>query len=1015
MLHGLPVAPRAAVPKLCTPLRLAWQRALRASMAVLCCCVWLVGPALALDPARPLTEFVHDRWSVDSGLPQTTIASDIVQTPDGYLWFGTHEGLARFNGHQFRVFNTDNAPALGSNGILQLAVARNGDLLIGLRDGGLARYHAGQITAVAMPDVQAGVLAIVEEPDGTLWIGTRGAGLLRLPADGSEPAWLHGPAALPDDVVVALMPSPDGFLWVGTRQGLARLHWEDGQARISAEPGLPVLSVADLMRARDGRLWLSSDDAGLWVQDGAHWRQYSVADGLAGTTVGPIHEDPDGAIWLGMLTGVQRLVDGRFDTPIGVREGLTSALVRALFIDIEGGLWVGTANGIDRFRDGRIHTIRPGYAPGEDGVRSVSRDHLGGLWIGTVSGLFRYDQGQSVRFGLADGLVNESVLAVAEDFQGAVWVATQGGVNRRNGERFVDQAPRLLAATGRAQAAQRVLLAVRGGMLIGGAVGVLLLRDDGGFERYGRAEGLPSEDVLSLQEDRHGRLWVGLRFGVARLKPAPAGTGRRYLADPLPAEFGFRAPVFGFAEWTAQRLLMVTGRGLKLAQDDQLHSYAGLDRTLFNLREDGTGHWWMCSNSGLVRVASAALEAGLKPGSGALPFDSYDRSDGMPTTQCAGGAEPSATVLANGDLAFATSRGVAVVDPARRIAPGLQPLSVQIESAEIDFQAVALPSAGAALVVQPGQRRIELSYVAPTMNDPSGARYRYQLEGEDRQWIDAGDRRAAVLANLAPGRYRFRVGAGNGAGDWSEHEAVMDILVLPHWSQSWWFRALLLAAAVLALYVGVRLRLAALARKARELSALVVERTTDLATERDRLAQANLDKTRLLDQVAAQAAQFERLARQDGLTQLANRRELDQVLQTAYAQANPVFLALGDVDHFKSINDHYSHTIGDDVLRTLADILRAHCGSADLAARFGGEELAMVLPGVDRAQAMAQIDALRSAIANHAWHSLHPKLSVTISFGLAHSSEAGGVNELIALADQRLYRSKSAGRNQLSA
>jgi len=981
--------------------------------------LWMVATAAcALDPQRPIAEFVHDNWSVDSGLPQSTIASDIVQTADGYLWLGTHEGLARFNGHEFRVYDSDNAPGLASNAILELAAARNGDLLIGLRDGGLARLHEGVIHTVPTPDVHAGVLAIAEDADGTLWLGTRGGGLLRLPLAGAA-AVIGSADGMPDDVVAALLRSPDGYLWVGTRRGLLRLDWVDGRAQLAPEPGMPVVSVSDLALDRAGRLWVATLDAGLLRRENDAWRGFDQADGLANLTVSRVREDPAGALWIGTVAGLQRLVGDRFDPPLGADEGLTSDVVRAMQVDVEGSVWVGTDSGLDRFRDGLIHAIRPGRGPGEGAIRSVAVDHEGSLWIGTTNGLFRHRDGVNRRYDRSDGLSSESVLSVLEDAHEVLWVATQdGGIHTLIGATFVDISQELEAAAGMPHGIQRALLKVRGGLLLGSQFGVLYVRDDGRREFYGKAQGLLREQVLSLFEDAAGRVWVGSRFGVMRMRRTPTGSPSSFEVETLPEAFDFPAPVLGMQALSAEHVLLATGRGLMLADGAQVRHLGATQRTLFNVASDGAGHWWMCSNRGLYRVDDASLRrladapAGTAPVK--LPALLLDHGDGMPTRQCNGGSEPSNTQLADGRLAFATARGVAVVDAGRRLAANTRPPPVHIETAEIDFQPVAMPAVGQPLVLAPGQRRLDLSYVGLSLVDPGAVRYRYQLEGEDPDWIDAGERRSAVLANLAPGDYRFQVIASNNSGVWSADGASLDIRVQPHWTQTWWFRTLLIAAALLGALLALRLRLRALARHAQELAALVKQKTADLATERDRLVQAGEEKGRLLNQLEAQSAQFEQLSRVDGLTQLANRREFDRVLADAATAGRPLCLALGDVDHFKEINDRHSHVVGDEVLRTLASILRAHCAPGQLPVRFGGEELALIMPESSLSAACAQVEAIRQAIERHPWDSLRAGLKVTISFGVADSREVHGVAGLLALADLRLYQSKAAGRNQVS-
>lgn len=985
-----------------------WQRA-----ALIAWAAFASFPAAALDPTRPIAEFVHDSWGVDSGLPQSTISGDIAQTPDGYLWFGTHEGLARFNGHQFRVFDSDTAPGMPSNGIMELYVRRNGELLVGLRDGGLLRVHGERVESLPLPAIDAGILALAEEADGSLWAGTRGAGLVQLPAQG-EPRVLTHVDGLADDVVAAVLRAPDGELWIGTRRGLQRLQRGSAGPRVVAADGLPPVSVSDLLVDRAGRLWLGSLDAGLWVREASGWRQYGPSDGLASLTAGRIREDPDGALWIGTVAGLQRFAQGRFDPPLGADQGLSSDVVRALQVDVEGSVWVGTDGGIDRFRDGIIHALRPGRGPGEGAVRSVATDRAGRLWVGTTNGLFVLQDGHERRYDGDDGLSSESVLAILENADGRLWVSTQdGGVHTLEGERFVDHSAELQSAAGMPRGIHRVLMRAQGALLLGSQFGVLRIPDEGPAEFYGEAQGLLREQVLALFEDSQRRVWVGSRFGLMRLRPAAPGAARHYEAETLAPAFAFAAPVLGMAQYAPDSLLLATGRGLALATGDEVRMLRGPTRTLFNLLDDGLGHWWACSNEGLHRFDAEVLATALRQPEMTLSGSLLERGDGMPSRQCNGGSEPSALRLADGRLAFATTGGVAMVDPRRTLAANPRPPPVHIESIALDFQPQPLPDSGVVLQVAPGRKRIDIDYVGLSLLDPGAARYRYRLEGYDEDWIDAGHQRHAVLANLAPGDYLFRVLASNNSGVWNSEGATLALHVQAHWSQTAWFRVGLLLAALLLIALGMRLRLAALARHARELSAQVRARTADLATERDRLAQADRDKDELLSRLAEQAAKFESLSRLDGLTGLSNRREFDHALAAACASGAPVCLALGDVDHFKQINDRHSHLVGDDVLRNLATILARHCAPGESVARFGGEELALVLPGADLATARARAEAIRLAIARHPWSALHPRLKVSMSFGIARAAPGGDAAQLIADADRQLYKAKASGRNRV--
>ncbi|WP_027888134.1 tetratricopeptide repeat-containing diguanylate cyclase [Meiothermus taiwanensis] len=203
-----------------------------------------------------------------------------------------------------------------------------------------------------------------------------------------------------------------------------------------------------------------------------------------------------------------------------------------------------------------------------------------------------------------------------------------------------------------------------------------------------------------------------------------------------------------------------------------------------------------------------------------------------------------------------------------------------------------------------------------------------------------------------------------------------------------------------------RLRNTELARANREL-ALAIER----------LKEANAEKSRLLDKLRQQSAELERLARQDPLTRLHNRRYLEENLEREFAAAKryklPISVALVDIDHFKQINDTFSHQIGDDVLRIVGQILEAGCRGVDFAARYGGEEFALVFPQTSLPGALVACERIRQRIEQHNWAALHPDLKVTVSIGVSSDPSLPNHEKLLAAADEQLYAAKRAGRNRV--
>jgi diguanylate cyclase (GGDEF)-like protein len=235
-------------------------------------------------------------------------------------------------------------------------------------------------------------------------------------------------------------------------------------------------------------------------------------------------------------------------------------------------------------------------------------------------------------------------------------------------------------------------------------------------------------------------------------------------------------------------------------------------------------------------------------------------------------------------------------------------------------------------------------------------------------------------------------------------------------------QALFFLGVPLLLFLGVRVRLAGLKRRNAQLESLVTARTAALAEETQRLTLANTEKAKLLTQVGEQAEAFARMAREDGLTGLANRRELDARLREEYERASrhhyPLSVAIVDADHFKRVNDGHGHAAGDEVLRRLGALLREGSREIDFVARFGGEEFVLVLPHTNLTQAHAICERLRKAVEAAPWRDVAPELLVTVSIGIAESGpdpepSSSGHERLLARADARLYEAKENGRNRV--
>jgi signal transduction histidine kinase/ligand-binding sensor domain-containing protein/DNA-binding NarL/FixJ family response regulator len=796
----------------------------RPLLAVLVAALLGARAAQALDPRKALTQYGLDSWQ--AGLPLTSIHT-VAQSRDGYIWVGTQEGMARFNGVSFTTFDRHNTPALRSSDVWTLLPARDGSLWIGTVTGGLSVMRDGRVSSFSTRDGLAAdmVLSIHEDAAGTLWVGTS-QGLSRL--EGARFKSYGTAEGLPHPVVRALASDAKGALWLGTDGGgLVRL--ENGAfTRFTTGDGLSSDHVRSLAFDSRGRLWIGTD-AGLTLLQDGRFSRYGTKDGLLGETVRGLLVDRDQSLWIATFGGLNRLRDGRFES-IGMREGLTSDVAFCLAEDREGSLWVGTiGGGLVRLRDGAVTTYTAREGLPDDLVRGVLETRDGSLWAATDGGLARLKDGNVTRVSRADGLPSDAMFALAEDRAGNLWAGGRGGLTRLGSGPPVTFARK----DGLKADLVRAVLEDREGVLWVGTDAGLSSRAPGaqGFDAPGDAP--TARPIFAIAEDAAGNLWVGTEG--SGLLCRHEGVWRTYTArDGLPSPI-VRAllPDTGGALWIG------TDNGLAELKDGRFRVFSSADGlpsdVIHQVLDDGNGGLWLSSNKGISRVSRAELQARAPDAEAPLAVTTLGSSDGMKTAECNGDFQPAGVRARDGRLFFSTVRGVAAVDPSRvgvgRLAP-----PVVIEGLSVNGAPVPV----AALVeVGPGVERFELHYAGLSFLAPERLRFRYMLEGFDRGWTEAEGRREAFYTNVPPGPYRFRVVAGVEGGPWNEAGATLDLRLRPRFNQTPAFRVLAAAAALCLVLAAYRLRVRGMRRRENELVSLVEARTRDLQAQKEAAERAH--------------------------------------------------------------------------------------------------------------------------------------------------------------------------------
>ena len=750
----------------------------------------------ATDDPLPLSQLVHGTWGTRDGLPSHSVRP-VLAARSGYVWAGTEQGLVRFDGARFTIYDRLSSPGLGSDGILALAEGRD-ELWIGT-SAGLSRLKDGRIESLA-DEVGSRVEVLLAAGDA-LWVGTHDGLAHRRQG---EWEWHRRADGLPDDLVTALALVGPDELWIGTPRGLAVLS--GGAIRRLDEAGLPSPFVNDLLVLPD-RTVLAGTDHGLAR------RRPGAAVFEADAAVGDRHvralrRSRDGMLWAATTRGLLRLGPSGLEVLGGTPGQLL--YVRGLAEDTEGGLWFGTeASGLHRLRRGGVVAFGPEEGLGTGVALAVLEDPAGAILVSGPSGLHRIRDGrvEELHATLLGGAIPTALL---EDADGTLWIGTErAGVLRvgRDGHQW-------LGLAGGATSTARVLHRDRSGTLwLGTSLGVARLLD-GHFEPVVRSEGL----VVALADAPGGGLWVGTTAGLARLE------GGRLVRVPFGARAGGEPVASLLADPDGTLWIATNGDGLWRRRGEasvQFGRRQGLhEESAFAVLDDGRGALWLTGYRGLSRVQRSDLE---EVGAGRrqeLAPTVLGVADGMKDSECMGSVQPAALRARDGRLWFPTVRGVATVDPAH-LAPNLRPPPVLVEEVLADGQAIGLPRGEASLELPAGTRRVDIRYTSLALAAADRIRFRHRLEGLDNRFVDAGQERVARYAGLGPGEYRFTLGAVGENGARNDAGATLTFEILPRVWETRWFRALgaLLAAMVALGYH--RLRVHGLVKRQRELSAEV--------------------------------------------------------------------------------------------------------------------------------------------------------------------------------------------------
>jgi len=806
----------------------------RALLVLLLLYFFSANSTAALDPEHHLRQYAHTAWRVQDGFE---VVGTVAQTTDGYLWFGTSNRLLRFDGVKFVPYDLSPiTPAL--RGINYLLGARDGSLWIGTQIG-LARLKDGKLQWYSDPAQHSGITAILEDPDGTIWLTryhvpkgegplcrVEGNGLhcygeadgiavrygLGLARDaegnlwfgssalcrwrpGSASTYLNEVAKRPDagDGIIDIAAGPSGTIWATTEvalPGMGVLSSSGGKWATYVVPGFDGSKVGShaLFMDREHTLWIGTTKDGLYrVHDGVA-EHFGTADGLSGRDIGLIFEDHEGNIWVLTDGGIDMFRDMAV-VSYSELEGLSDNSILAVLGLQDGSVWISNGGVIDVLKDGH-HSVLPSRGAFNEVVTALFQDHKGVVWIGRSDRLFAYENGEFRELKGPKGAKIDGglVAAITEDTSGNIWFLTEKHH---------------------------------------------LFRIDNGTARQILTVSSDNRDSGSLVPDHEGGIWVSSRNDV--LTHYRDGNVRTISLNRPDSSFAISELLVD----GDGALLVATTEGL-FRWDNQrwqvLDSRDGLpSNVVLSVLRDDTNAVWVRCQGGLVRISDSEFDEWRRQSGRKPVMEIFDKWDGARSGRGGLLVQPPATKSRDGRLWFGAGFVVQSINPGRPLRNPIPP-PVHMEKVIADHREFG---AAAPIELPALTRDIEVDYTALSFPVPQKVSFRYQLEGRDAGWVEAGTRRQAFYSSLRPGRYRFHVIASNNDGVWNEEGARLDLSVAPAWYQKSWVQGFFLVAGLLCVWGLYQLRIRQVAQQFNlRLEARVGERTSIARELHDTLLQS---------------------------------------------------------------------------------------------------------------------------------------------------------------------------------
>ncbi len=843
--------------------------------------------SFALDPKKQIAQYIIDQWTTRNGLPTNTL-NNVYQSSDGFIWASTYNGLIRFDGVEFKVFDKQDFPLLTSSSISLLYQTKQDSLWIGTYGSGVItqkdhnfNFYTTETTKGNFPNYS--IESIVETINGSLWIGTRGNGIL-IYKDGiftpfkdieilnsisinelqygengiNSTLWIGTEGKglfsyqnkivekynvenglLINDVITGLLLDTENTLWVGTTNGLNQI--KDGKSKVIEE--LAGITINDILEDEQGSIWFATS-AGLFRKNPLtnEYEVLNTENGLPHNNVMHISKDREGNIWLAMYrAGLIRLKDGKF-VNYTVQQGLSSISVSSVQEVEKDRYWVGSDAGIINTIKNQNVGIYPLKNPfATDRLRTIFKDREGTIWIATYAGLLKISSdGSEKLFTTDNGLTDNQVRVVTQTINRSIWVGTRAGG-------LIEYSPsqqKWIPFTKDDGLTSNFIMGLeptQDGKLIvctnDAGVNSINLRTRKVSKIYTQAEGLPSNLAFSARYDSKKILWICTNSGLAAISPTNIN----------------KIHVFSLS----------TGFPVD---------------AVFDIREDTEGDLWLSSSLGVIRIERNSITNYFKEKRKDLKTEIFNRSDGMNEEECTGAVHFLKD--SQGRMWFPTIGGLSMIDPAK-ISKNLLPPPVYVLNMAVDSVNYSFPSLkNEPIEVEAGAKRVIFHFTGLSLVSPSDMHFKYRLKGFDEDWIEIVNERDAIYTGLTPKEYIFEVMAANNDGVWSEQIATVKFKIKPLLYQTAYFWIILVLIFLALVVVVYRYQVSRITKRNIKLEETVIQRTAEINQQKEEIES---QRDRLEEQRKAISESYEQIHKVGEIGQkITAKLQTEKLVQTIY-------------------------------------------------------------------------------------------------------------------------------------